>query len=162
MASDQMAKLAEEGRRDIKAKASQPHEVESRSETPTEAMLPVPEGAAEIDPVAAVEALEPQAHEAVALQADKATDLQADEVEALQPHVSLRPMKRAAKSAPKVEGDVKAEKRSTSLYLSKGALRALRMIAANEGVRPHRVIDDALRAHFKRRGYDFDTLNSQD
>ncbi len=49
-----------------------------------------------------------------------------------------------------------AVKCSTSLYLSGGAMRALRTIAANQGVRPHRVLDDALRAEFRRHGLDFD------
>jgi hypothetical protein len=50
-------------------------------------------------------------------------------------------------------------KRSTSLYLSDPAKRALRVIAADRGVRVHRVVDDALRAEFARHGLDFDSLN---
>ncbi|MGH1572791.1 hypothetical protein ACRAWG_21615 [Methylobacterium sp. P31] len=62
--------------------------------------------------------------------------------------------------APSAETVEPVTKRSTGLYLSAGALRALRTIAANQGMRPHRAIDDALRAEFKRHGLNFDALNA--
>lgn len=61
---------------------------------------------------------------------------------------------------PEPETAEPVTKRSTSLYLSGGAMRALRTIAANQGVRPHRVLDDALRSEFRRHGFDFDQLNA--
>lgn len=144
----QMEKIAAEGRQPGKPKGSQtdeatelkPDSLQDGSAHPVEDT-----GAPGID-IRANEAIEPQADEAVASQ----------------PHKAATASSRRAKPAPDAQPEAKAEKRSTSLYLSGGAMRALRMIAASEGVRPHRVIDDALRAHFKRKGYDFDALNATD
>jgi hypothetical protein len=104
--------------------------------------------------------------EVAALEADKIMTPSAQEPVASKPRDAVPlPAKSESvvKQGSKAETvEAKVEKRSTSLYLSGGAMRALRTIAAQEGVRPHRVIDDALRAHFKLKGLDFDDLNARD
>jgi hypothetical protein len=37
----------------------------------------------------------------------------------------------------------------------------LNRLAADKGVRPHRIVDDALRAYFAQHDLDFDKLNGQ-
>ena len=140
----QMEKIAAEGRQPGKPKGSQPDEA---TELKPDSLQDAPAVPVEVSEVPAQD-----------LPTDEAIEPGADEAVALQPHKAAA--SRRAKPAPNVPPEAKAEKRSTSLYLSGGAMRALRMIAASEGVRPHRVIDDALRAHFKRKGYDFDALNA--
>lgn len=135
----QFAKLAEEGRAE-RAKASQIHE--AKGSKPDEAINSKPDElslSADITPA-------PIETEAVA---------EVEEVRRAEPTPAPIPKRGKA-----VEPPSKVEKRSTSLYLSGGAMRALKTLAAKEGVRPHRVIDDALRAHFKRKGLDFDELNA--
>ena len=144
----QMEKIAAEGRQPGKAKGSQPDEAtELKPDSPQDVSAA---------PVEDTDGPAPDAR------GDKAIEPQADEAVASQLHKAATASSRRAKPAPNAQPEAKAEKRSTSLYLSGGAMRALRMIAASEGVRPHRVIDDALRAHFKRKGYDFDALNATD
>ncbi len=92
-----------------------------------------------------------------ASQTEKATDLQPHEAIALKAHDVEIPH-----AAPgKGESSAPIKRTSTSLYLTPAAHRAIRLHAAERGVRPHRVYDDALRAYFKANGLDdFDKLNS--
>ena len=89
-----------------------------------------------------------------------------DEAIALQPQepvASSPPAPRASASQPVAE--VKVEKRSTSLYLSGAASRAIKTLAASRGVRPHRVIDEALAEYLAKAengGLDFHALNAKD
>ncbi|MHC2021443.1 hypothetical protein [Methylobacterium sp. CM6247] len=118
--------------------------------------------------------------EAMASKPQKAEALQADEamtsnpieeealaeIEAVKPHEPVGeppakeavPAGRKAKASPKPVA--KVEKRSTSLYLTPAALMELNILAARQGVRPHRLIDDGLRYIFKKHGLDFDALNA--
>lgn len=112
-------------------------------------------------------------HEATALQPDKAIEpMPVVEPESVNETVTAASATIRAETpkgatvkvaaAQPVEEPEKVKKKSTSLYLSGAASRALHTIAAQQGVRPHRVIDDALRAEFKRHGLDFDALNAAD
>lgn len=113
-------------------------------------------------------AIASQAHEPEVSKVDSAPAEHQEEPDTAPAAVEAEPAPREVKVRPKAVKAAKpvevgkAEKRSTSLYLSGGAMRALRTLAAQQGVRPHRVVDDALRAHFKRHGLDFDALNAQD
>jgi len=84
-----------------------------------------------------------------------------DELVDLQPHEAVLP---GGDPVPAVsEKPPQVKRSSTSLYLTPAAHRAIRMHAAEQGVRPHRVYDDALRAYFKAHGLeDFDKLNGTD
>ncbi len=81
-----------------------------------------------------------------------------DDAVALQPREAVPPDTGPVPAASEKPSQVK--RTSTSLYLTAAAHRAIRMHAAAQGVRPHRIYDDALRAYFKAHGLeDFDKLN---
>ncbi|WP_156465706.1 hypothetical protein [Methylobacterium sp. Leaf106] len=81
-----------------------------------------------------------------------------DSVLDLQPHEVDAPVPTLAPASSEKPSQVK--RTSTSLYLTPAAHRAIRMHAAEKGVRPHRIYDDALRAYFKTHKLeDFDELN---
>jgi hypothetical protein len=148
--SGQMAKIAEQGR--AERETSKPHE----------AMTSQPDKAIEAAPVVEPEPVTQTTTAAVTIHAETPKgakmSIPAPEVVSRTPKGAT--MKVAAPQP--VEEPAKAKKRSTSLYLSGAASRALNTLAAQQGVRPHRVIDDALRAEFKRHGLDFDALNATD
>ncbi len=80
-----------------------------------------------------------------------------DEAIASQPHEAEIPHAVPARGEPSAP----IKRTSTSLYLTPAAHKAIRLHAAERGVRPHRIYDDALRAYFKANGLDdFDKLNS--
>ncbi|TGD91908.1 hypothetical protein [Methylobacterium nonmethylotrophicum] len=92
---------------------------------------------------------------------DKATALEPLKAD-VEPPRRARPLttKRGAKAKPKAKPPASGvEKKSSSIYLTDAARRALNTLAAQQGVRPHRVIDDALRIYFARHKLDFDALN---
>jgi hypothetical protein len=94
-------------------------------------------------------------------------DSKLDRVMALQPDKAT-----ALKPAPVIVAETaispavsKVEKRSTSLYLSGAAGRTIKTLAASRGVRPHRIIDDALAEYLAKPengGHDFHALNAKD
>lgn len=58
----------------------------------------------------------------------------------------------------------KVAKRSTSLYLSGAASRAIKTLAAGRGVRPHRIFEEALAEYLAKEengGLDFHALNAK-
>ena len=106
-----------------------------------------------------------QLDKAIASQPDKSPgfrterDWQAKAEQTAVPAAELIAAQARANPAPKVE------KRSTSLYLSGAASRAIKTLAASRGVRPHRVIDDALAEYLAKPengGHDFEALNTKD
>jgi len=94
-------------------------------------------------------------------QVSKSKASKTDKSETSEPHDVVPPAPAPAPVA--VEKSPQAKRTSTSLYLTPAAHRAIRMHAAEQGVRPHRIYDDALRAYFKDHGLeDFDKLNGAD
>lgn len=92
---------------------------------------------------------------------DQAIALQPDKSKASQNAEAILAV--AAESAAAAAS--KVEKRSTSLYLSGAASRAIKGLAASRGVRPHRIIDDALAEYLAKPengGHDFYALNAKD
>ncbi|MBN6824116.1 MAG: hypothetical protein MIN69_22160 [Methylorubrum extorquens] len=84
-----------------------------------------------------------------------------DEAIASQPDRS----KAAKIDAPIAVPAAKVEKRSTSLYLSGAASRAIKGLAVSRGVRPHRIVDEALAEYLAKPengGLDFHGLNAKD
>lgn len=125
-----MAKIAQETTREIKAKPA----------SEQQPILPIPEGAAEVDPVQAVEAVTAQPHRAAEPEAHEAIEPK--------PH-------KAAKSAP-------VKRTSTSLYLSPAAHREIRLHAADKGLKSNQVYEAALALYFKKHELgDFDDFNSR-
>ena len=95
----------------------------------------------------------------------KATTLSPYDGKALEPHEAKS---ESSLAMPTLGGTpepspepAKAAKKSTSLYLTEDARRALNRLAADKGVRPHRIVDEALRAYFAQHDLDFDKLNGQ-
>ena len=132
-----MAKIAQETTREIKAKSVP---VDETTPAPEQPIPPVPEGAAEVDPVHAVEAVTPQPHEAAEPEIYEAAEPK--------PH-------KAAKSSP-------VKRTSTSLYLSPAAHREIRLHAADKGLKSNQVYEAALKLYFKKHQLgDFDDINSR-
>lgn len=69
---------------------------------------------------------------------------------------------RAPKAGKTADAKKPPTKPHTSVYMSNAALRELRIIAATEGVSHQDLFREALRGLFKRRGRDFDNLDSQE
>lgn len=79
---------------------------------------------------------------------------------ALKPHDATVP---STTTAEPLVG-TKVEKRSTSLYLSGAASRAIKKLAAEHGIRPHRVFEEALAEYLAKEengGLDFHMLNAK-
>ena len=72
-----------------------------------------------------------------------------------------RPRARAPKAGKATDAKKPPTKPHTSVYMSNAALRELRIIAATEGVSHQDLFREALRDLFKRRGRDFDRLDSK-
>lgn len=68
---------------------------------------------------------------------------------------------RAPKAGKATDAKKPPTKPHTSVYMSNAALRELRIIAATEGVSHQDLFREALRDLFKRRGRDFDRLDSK-
>lgn len=84
-----------------------------------------------------------------------------DEAAALQHHEAVQPD--PVPAAVAIEKPSQVKRTSTSLYLTPAAHKAIRMYAAKEGMRPHRIYDEALRAYFEAKGLgDFDKLNGSE
>lgn len=95
-----------------------------------------------------------------ARQGRKSVTSKPDDAVALQPREVASPDPVPVPAAAASEKPSQVKRTSTSLYLTPAAHQAIRMYAAEKGMRPHRVYDDALRAFFEAKGIgDFDKLN---
>ena len=113
----------------------------------------------------AEEAKAAKAHEAKTSKVDEAKEPQVHEAAEMAPEEAGSTAVRVPRlKVPRIERERETgkivTKTSTSLYLSGAAHRELRKMAAEAGVRPHRIVDEALRAYFKKRNLDFDKLNA--
>jgi hypothetical protein len=62
--------------------------------------------------------------------------------------------------APRRVAEATSGKRPhTSFYASEAVLRTIRVLAAEDGVRPQEIFRQAMKAYFKTRGKDFDALD---
>ena len=62
--------------------------------------------------------------------------------------------------APRRAAEAPSGKRPhTSFYASEAVLRTIRVLAAEDGVRPQEIFRQAMKAYFKTRGKDFDELD---
>ena len=107
------------------------------------------------DTIAAVATREPAAeapparHDVVTSSGDRAETLRRRDVEDLVPA-----------DAPKRASEASSGKRPhTSFYASEAVLRTIRVLAAEDGVRPQEIFRQAMKAYFRTRGKDFDALD---
>lgn len=77
--------------------------------------------------------------------------------ETLQRHDAEDPIPASTlKKAAEVSG---GKRPHTSFYASEAVLRTIRVLAAEDGVRPQEIFRQAMKAYFKTRGKDFDALD---
>lgn len=91
----------------------------------------------------------PARHDVVTSSGESAEALERRDVEGLIPS-----------SVPKRAAEASSGKRPhTSFYASEAVLRTIRVMAAEDGVRPQEIFRQAMKAYFKTRGKDFDVLD---